>query len=69
MKNKSGKLQMTIQNEISSKEVKIGSNLISQTTVKKTLDYSFIHPPPRWWRTNHDFDVSALSLEDSYNQG
>ena len=37
MKNKSGKVQMTIQNEISSKEVKIGSNLISQTTVKKTL--------------------------------
>ena len=38
MKNKSGKDQMTIENEISSKEVKIGLNLISQTTVKKTLD-------------------------------
>ena len=36
-KNKGGKLQMTIQNQISSKEVKIGSSLISQTTVKKTL--------------------------------
>ena len=28
---------MTIQKEISSKEVKIGLNLISQTTVKKIL--------------------------------
>ena len=37
MKNKSGKVQMTFQNEISSREVKIGINLISQTTVKKTL--------------------------------
>ena len=37
MKNKSEKVQMTTQNEISSKEVKIGLDMISQTTVKKTL--------------------------------
>ena len=35
--SKSAKVQMIIQNEISSKEVKIGFNLTSQTTVKKTL--------------------------------
>ena len=36
MKSKSGKVQMTIQNEINSKEVKIGLK-IPQTTLKKTL--------------------------------
>ena len=48
MKNKSEKVQMTIQNEISSKEVEIGSNLISQTIVKKTLVSDVLYSNQTW---------------------
>ena len=47
MKNRSRKVQMTIQNEISIKEVKIGTNLISQSTVKNTLMTQSIPEPLR----------------------